>query len=173
MPIWVPTTQTWPEATAAAFHGDWFRTGDLAVRDPDGYFTIGGRINDRIRRAGENIAANEVEAVLDELPGLLESAALPVSDLLRGEEVMACLVQKLGEPETSPEEVIAHCVRNLAAYKIPRYLAFRTTPLPRTASGKIAKQLLRDEAPAHPSVVWDRMEVRWRPVRELLHSESS
>ena len=66
-----------PDATKAAFHGDWFRTGDLFRQDERGYFYIVGRVKDMIRRAGENIAAREVESVLCQLPEIAEAAAVP------------------------------------------------------------------------------------------------
>jgi Acyl-CoA synthetases (AMP-forming)/AMP-acid ligases II len=85
-----------PEATEAAFHGDWFRTGDLFRKDERGYLYIVGRLKDMVRRSGENIAARELEAVLNALPEVLESAVIPVPDDLRGEEVKACIVLKEG-----------------------------------------------------------------------------
>ena len=81
-----------PEATAAAFHGEWFRTGDLFRRDARGFFTIVGRIKDMIRRAGENISALEVEAVVCSIDEVAEAAALPVADAVRGEEVKIYVV---------------------------------------------------------------------------------
>ncbi|HEY8015588.1 MAG TPA: class I adenylate-forming enzyme family protein, partial [Dongiaceae bacterium] len=105
-----------PEATAAAFHGDWFRTGDLFRKDERGYLYIVGRLKDMVRRSGENIAARELEAVLNALPEVLESAVIPVPDDLRGEEVKACIVLKEGS-QPSPElldGLIAHCQRHLA-----------------------------------------------------------
>src|SRR5690606_13762345 len=76
-----------PEATANAFRDGWFRTGDLFRRDDAGYYYIVGRIKDMIRRAGENIAAHEVESVLLAFPEVAETAVVPVKDDIRGEEV--------------------------------------------------------------------------------------
>ena len=90
-----------PEATRAAFHGDWFRTGDLFRQDARGYFYIVGRIKDMIRRAGENISAREVEAVLKALPGVAEAAAVPVPDATRGEEVKIYVVLAAGRRRAS------------------------------------------------------------------------
>jgi acyl-CoA synthetase (AMP-forming)/AMP-acid ligase II len=133
-----------PEATKAAFHGEWFRTGDLFRQDEKGYFYIVGRVKEMIRRAGENISAREVEAVLCALPDIVEAAAVPVPDETRGEEVKACIVLQQGLTcETiPPERIIAHCEAGLARFKVPRYVTY-LSELPKTASGKIAKHLLK------------------------------
>jgi crotonobetaine/carnitine-CoA ligase len=153
-----------PEATAAAFHGEWFRTGDLFRMDERGYFYIVGRLKDMVRRNGENIAAREVEMVLNSLATVKESAVLGVPDEARGEEVKACLV--LRNDVTPTEEVldqlIEHCKRELAPFKVPRYFAFRDS-FPRTASQKIAKHILRAEAKDPRSGSYDRVENRWHP----------
>lgn len=153
-----------PEATAAAFHGDWFRTGDLATRDARGYFFIVGRMKDMIRRAGENIAANEVEAILASLPGIAEAAVVPVPDEMRGEEVKAYVVLQQGFTRQTlpPERIVAHCAANLASFKIPRYFEYRDVPLPRTASEKISKPTLVQEKTDLRAGTWDRVESRWR-----------
>ncbi len=153
-----------PEATAAAFHGEWFRTGDLAAMDERGYVYIKGRIKDMIRRAGENIAANEVEKVLTDIPGIAEAAAVPVPDALRGEEVKAYVVLADGHTpaDLPPERILAHCAANLAVFKVPRYLEYRAQPLPRTASGKIRKPDLVAGIADLRAGSWDRVEGRWR-----------
>lgn len=153
-----------PEATEAAFHGEWFRTGDLASMDERGYVYIVGRVKDMIRRAGENIAANEVESVLASLPGIAEAAAVPVPDDMRGEEVKAYVVLQQGYTRQNlpPDHILAHCTANLASFKIPRYIEYRDTPLPRTASEKIAKPSLIQEKPDLRVGAWDRVEARWR-----------
>lgn len=142
-----------PEANAAAFSGEWFRTGDLFTRDGAGYYTIQGRIKDSIRRSGENIAAREVEEVAAGLSGVLECAAVGVPDDLRGEEVKLCVVLQPGQSPTTitPQALIAHCAQRLAAFKVPRYLAYYEA-FPRTSSGKIAKLELAGLAPG----VYDR-----------------
>lgn len=152
-----------PEATAAAFHGDWFRTGDLAVQDEQGFVTIQGRIKEMIRRAGENISATEVEAALLAIPGIAEAAALPVPDALRGEEVKAYIV--LGDGHTvedlPPEQIIAHCSRRLAPFKVPRLIEYRTEPLPRSTSGKVRKpDLVAGKADLRAGS-WDRLAGSW------------
>jgi acyl-CoA synthetase (AMP-forming)/AMP-acid ligase II len=151
-----------PEATAAAFHGDWFRTGDLFRQDARGYFYIVGRVKEMIRRAGENISAGEVEAVLRGLPEIVEAAAVPVPDDTRGEEVKACVVLQPGATRETlpPDRIIAHCEANLARFKVPRYIEYRND-LPKTASEKIAKHLLQGVADPRAGC-FDRVEARWR-----------
>jgi crotonobetaine/carnitine-CoA ligase len=151
-----------PEATKAAFFGDWFRTGDLFRQDERGYFFIVGRVKDMIRRAGENISAREVESVLCALPEIAEAAAVPVQDATRGEEVKACIVLQPGltREAVSPERILSHCAEGLARFKVPRYIEY-VDDLPKTASGKIAKHLLKDAADPLAGC-FDRVEGRWR-----------
>lgn len=153
-----------PEATAAAFHGEWFRTGDLATQDKRGYIYIVGRIKDMIRRAGENVAAIEVEAVLASLPGIAEAAVVPVADDMRGEEIKAYIVLQPGHSRATlpPERIIGHCTANLASFKVPRYIQYRDAPLPRTASEKISKPTLLQEQKDLLADTWDRVEAHWR-----------
>jgi len=105
-----------PEATAQAFHGDWFRTGDLFRQDERGYFYIVGRVKEMIRRSGENIAAREVEQVILGLPTVAEAACIPVPDAHRGEEIKVLVVLQPGvaPDECTPQAVLAHCGANLA-----------------------------------------------------------
>jgi len=151
-----------PEATAAAFHAEWFRTGDLFRQDERGYFYIVGRIKEMIRRAGENISAREVEAVLREMPEIVEAAAVPVPDTTRGEEVKVFVVLQPGltREDVTPQRIVAHCEANLARFKVPRYVAYLEN-LPKTPSEKIAKHLLVGAAPA-AGQAYDRVEARWR-----------
>jgi len=153
-----------PAATAAAFHGDWFRSGDLARQDARGYVYIVGRAKDMIRRAGENISAFEVESVVAGLDGVAEVAALPVPDDMRGEEVKICVVLRDGltQQELPPDMIWDYCTTNLASFKIPRYIEYRSEPLPRTGSEKIAKTELLKEKPDQISDSWDRIESRLR-----------
>jgi len=150
-----------PDATAAAFHGDWFRTGDLFRQDERGYYYIVGRIKEMIRRAGENISAREVEAVLREMPDIVEAAAVPVPDATRGEEVKIFVVLRpgLGREDVPPQRIIAHCEARLARFKVPRYVAY-LDHLPKTPSEKIAKHLLVI-APHAAAGTYDRVEARW------------
>jgi crotonobetaine/carnitine-CoA ligase len=148
-----------PEATAAAFHGDWFRTGDLARQDANGFVWIIGRIKDMVRRAGENIAAAEVESVLNAIQGVAESCVVPVPDALRGEEVKAYLrlAEGVTPRDVPPEAVIAHCRRHLAPFKVPRYLAYRDADFPRSPGGtKVRKPALIAESADLTEGAWDR-----------------
>jgi crotonobetaine/carnitine-CoA ligase len=131
-------------ANADAFRGKWFRTGDLFRRDADGFYTVLGRIKDVIRRSGENVSAIEVESVLCTMPAVVEAAAIAVPDALRGEEVKVCLTLRpgLSPGDLPPAEILAFCRDRLARFKLPRYIAY-LSELPKTPSGKIAKQQLR------------------------------
>lgn len=129
-----------PEQTASAFEGDWFRTGDLVRRDGDGYYYFVSRKKDIIRRRGENIAAIEVEAVINRMPGVEESAALAAQAEL-GEEILAIVVPLPGRT-LAHEEIAAWCAAHLSAMKIPRYVALAAA-LPHTATHKIDKPALR------------------------------
>jgi acyl-CoA synthetase (AMP-forming)/AMP-acid ligase II len=150
-----------PEANASNFNGRWFRTGDLLTRDSDGYFRIVGRIKDMIRRAGENIAAQEVEACLREMPGVLEVSAIGVPDAKKGEEVKVYLLLEgiKSADDVSPEAVIDFCSSRLAKFKIPRFIEY-VKEFPRTASGKILKRELIAEGDLRARA-WDRLEARW------------
>ena len=131
-----------PDANAESFDGDWFRSGDLFVKDADGYHRIVGRLKEMIKRAGENISASEVEAAMREAPEISEAAAIAVPDELRREEVMVVLklADGFSESDFPPERLIEHSER-LAAFKRPRYLAF-ASEFPRTATNKISKSQL-------------------------------
>lgn len=131
-----------PDANAEAFDGHWFRTGDLFVKDADGYHRIVGRLKEMIKRAGENISASEVEVAMREAPEIAEAAAIAVPDDMRREEVM--VIVKLAEgvtPEDMPPAKIKAHAESLAAFKRPRYVAY-ATEFPRTATNKIAKSSL-------------------------------
>jgi malonyl-CoA/methylmalonyl-CoA synthetase len=126
------------DATRAAFADGWFRTGDLAVRSADGYYTLVGRRSDVIISGGFNIYPREIEEFLAEQPEIAEAAVMGVADRLRGEVPMAYVVARCAF-ETS--ELEARCRDAMASYKVPR--AFITVKkLPRNAMGKIQKHLL-------------------------------
>ena len=152
------------EATANAFHDGWFRTGDLFRRDERGFFYIVGRKKDMIRRAGENIAAHELESVLVALPEVAEAAVVPVKDETRGEEVKAYIVLQPGvERDKALARLIEHCQDNLAPFKVPRYYAFRGQ-FEKTASGKISKPALVTEAQDLRAGSFDRVSGAWVPA---------
>jgi acyl-CoA synthetase (AMP-forming)/AMP-acid ligase II len=151
-----------PDATSAAFHDDWFRTGDLFRQDERGYFYIVGRVKEMIRRAGENISASEVEAVLRGMPEIVEAAAVPVADATRGEEVKVFVVLQPGlkREDVPPQRIVSHCEASLAHFKVPRYVAYMDR-LPKTPSDKIAKHLLIGGSAASTET-YDRVEARWQ-----------
>jgi malonyl-CoA/methylmalonyl-CoA synthetase len=126
------------EATRAAFADGWFRTGDLAERAPDGYYTLSGRKSDLIISGGFNIYPREIEEFLEEQEEVAEAAVVGVSDAVRGEVPVAYIVCR--RPIGSIE-LAARCREKLASFKVPR--EFRTVDsLPRNAMGKIQKHLL-------------------------------
>jgi fatty-acyl-CoA synthase len=127
-------------ATSAADIGGWLRTGDLAVRHPDGYLEIRDRSKDIIISGGENIASIEVERVIDSHPAVLESAAVGISDEKWGQMPVAFVSLRAGADVTA-EEIITYVRERLAHFKAPRRVVFRQ--LPRTSTGKIQKNLLR------------------------------
>jgi fatty-acyl-CoA synthase len=134
-----------PEATRAAIDGaGWMHTGDLAVMRDDGYVSIVGRLKDIIIRGGENIAASEIEQVLHAHPKIREAYVIGVPDRHYGEELCAC-VRLLDRQVATPEELRQHCRRHLAVHKIPLYV-YVVSELPLTASGKVQKFRLREQA---------------------------
>ena len=134
-----------PEATAEAFQGGWFHSGDLAVRHPDGYIEVKDRAKDVIISGGENISSLEVEEVLYRHPKVLEAAVVAKPDEKWGETPCAFIALRDGA-ESSAEEIIAYCREQMAHFKQPRAVVFG--PLPKTSTGKIQKFVLRDRAKA-------------------------
>jgi fatty-acyl-CoA synthase len=135
-----------PEVTEAAFRGGWFHTGDLAVEHPDGYIEIKDRAKDIIISGGENISSIEVEIVLNRHPAVQMAAVVARPDEKWGETPCA-FVQLRPEAEApTAEEIIAYCRDNLPHFAAPRTVIFG--PLPTTATGKIQKYALRDQARA-------------------------
>jgi len=132
-----------PEATAAAFTADgWFRTGDLGLREPDGYFTLKGRARDLIITGGLNVYPPEVERILAEHPAVAASAVIGCPDPEWGERVTAVVALKAG-CQAASEEIVAFCRERLAAYKAPKEVCF-VEELPRNAMGKVQKGELRE-----------------------------
>ncbi len=132
-----------PAATTHAFRDGWFRTGDLAERAADGYFTLRGRAGDLIISGGFNIYPREVEEVLLEVPGVSEVVVVGVPDAVRGEVPVAYIVtaNSSGGTEVTDDLLRASCTRALASFKLPRAFV-RMPTLPRTALGKVQKHLL-------------------------------
>ncbi|MFG1822828.1 fatty acyl-CoA synthetase [Microbispora bryophytorum] len=131
-----------PEKTAEAFRGGWFHSGDLGVMDEEGYLTVVDRIKDMIKTGGENVASREVEEVVYEHPGVAEVAVVGVRHPSWIEAVVAIIVTKPGTAVTE-EELRAHVRARLAAFKVPKAVAF-VDALPKNPSGKILKRELRD-----------------------------
>ena len=131
-----------PEATQEAFRGGWFHTGDLAVQDPDGYIKIKDRSKDIIISGGENISSIEVEDVLYRHPAVLAAAVVAKPDARWGETPCAFVELKPGA-QVSAEDIVAHCKKHLAGFKIPRAVVFGE--LPKTSTGKIQKFELRKQ----------------------------
>jgi malonyl-CoA/methylmalonyl-CoA synthetase len=126
------------EATRAAFVDGYFRTGDLASRSPDGYYTLLGRRSDLIISGGFNIYPREIEEFLQEIEGVMEAAVVGVADRVRGEVPVAYIV---AAGELRMEDLDARCRAGLASFKVPRRF-IAVEKLPRTALGKIQKHLL-------------------------------
>jgi fatty-acyl-CoA synthase len=133
-----------PEATSAVFAGGWFHSGDLAVMHADGYMEIKDRSKDIIISGGENISSLEVEEVLHRHPDVMEAAVVARPDETWGETPCAFVTLKPDAGKVSGEDIIQWCRDNMAHYKCPRYVVF--APLPKTATGKIQKFVLRETA---------------------------
>ncbi|UFJ43268.1 AMP-binding protein [Brevibacillus humidisoli] len=134
-----------PEQTMKAIDSDgWLHTGDLATMDEEGYFRITGRLKDMIIRGGENIYPREIEEFLYSHPKILDVQVVGVPDEKYGEQVLACIKVKEGEVLTE-EEVKQYCEGKIARFKIPHYIQF-VSDYPMTASGKIQKYKLREQA---------------------------
>jgi fatty-acyl-CoA synthase len=131
-----------PDATSAAFAGGWFHTGDIGMRDEDGYLYIVDRLKDMIVSGGENIASSEVERVLYEHESIVEAAVVGRPDDRWGEVPVAYVVVS-SAVTTTPEELIEHCRRQLARFKVPKHVEL-VDALPRNPSGKVLKRELRN-----------------------------
>jgi len=134
-----------PEENAHAFTADgWFRTGDMGQLDADGYLSITGRIKELIIRGGEKIMPREVEAALQQYPGVQEAAVIGEPDGDRGEAVVAFVIP--GDPPPTPEALRDFCREQLAEFKVPRRITV-ARDLPRGPTGKLLKRALRDWKP--------------------------
>jgi long-chain acyl-CoA synthetase len=130
-----------PDETAAVMKDGWLLTGDIATFDEEGYFTIVDRKKDMIISGGNNIYPRDVDEVLFSHPKVLEACVIGVPDPYSGERIKAFVVLKPGERCSIPE-IIDYCKKNLAKYKVPKYVEF-VDGLPKTAIGKILRKELR------------------------------
>ena len=137
-----------PEATAKAVIDGWMHSGDIGEYDEDGYFRFIDRSKEMIISGGYNISPAEIEAVIAQIDGVVEVAVFSVPDDKFGETPGACVH---AAAHVTPEQVFAHCKTQLAGFKLPRYIVPHEEPLPRMASGKIAKRALADEFRDAPS----------------------
>ncbi|MCO8044013.1 acyl-CoA synthetase [Acinetobacter bohemicus] len=132
-----------PEATAEAFAGGWFHTGDLAVCQPDGYAKITDRSKDVIISGGENISSLEVEEVLYQHPAVLTAAVVAKPDP-RWQEVPCAFIELKQGSQVTEEEIINFCREHLARFKVPKDVVI--TEIPKTSTGKLQKFVLREWA---------------------------
>lgn len=132
-----------PEATEEAFSKDgWFRTGDIAIQDEDGFISIVDRAKDIVIRGGENISCLEVEAAISEHPDVLEVAVFGVPDDRLGEDIAAAITPKEGTSPT-PDDIRSFITEHLAKFKIPAHIFMQEDKLPRIAAGKVNKPEIR------------------------------
>jgi long-chain acyl-CoA synthetase len=131
------------EDSSIAFQNKFFRTGDIGYQDTAGYLYLVDRIKDMIITGGEKVFCSEVESVLYEIPVVLEATVFGIPDSRWGETVMACVALK-PHCAVSEQELVQFCRERLSPYKIPRRVEFFETELPKSASGKILKRVLRE-----------------------------
>ena len=135
-----------PEATAATIDAEgWLHTGDVAIIDADGHVTIVDRVKELIKYKGFQVAPAEVEAALLTHPGVADAAVIGIPDEEAGEVPRAFVVLKPGQ-KVSAEELTGHLSGRLATYKVVHDVVF-TDQIPKSASGKILRRLLRDQPP--------------------------
>jgi len=140
-----------PEKTVEAWQDLWFHTGDRVVRDPDGYFQFVDRMNDAIRRRGENVSSVAVEDVLNAHPHVVQAAVVPVPSELGDDEILAVITTDAADFD--PIVLLRFCETRLAYFAIPRYVRV-VDDFPLTANGKIRKQVLREIGV--DDATWDR-----------------
>uniref|UniRef100_A0A7C9EC21 4-coumarate--CoA ligase n=1 Tax=Opuntia streptacantha TaxID=393608 RepID=A0A7C9EC21_OPUST len=136
-------------ATKQAFKGGWFHSGDLAVKHPDDYIEVKDRLKDIIISGGENISTVEVETVLYGHPAILEAAVVARPDDHWGETPCAFVKLKNGH-EASEQEIVMFCRDRLPHFMVPKSVVF--DEIPKTATGKIQKFILREKAKAMGSL---------------------
>jgi carnitine-CoA ligase len=151
-----------PAATGSALKDGWLRTGDLGYADGEGFFYFAGRKKDSLRRRGENISAWEVERVLNEHPAVAESAVIGVENEIADQDLKAFLRLKPGE-RLDAVELVKWCEPRMAAFQIPRFVAF-IDEFPKTPTERIRKELLSRSTDG----CFDREDRRQRPARDRL-----
>lgn len=152
-----------PDKTAEVMEDGWLHTGDLVYKDEYGYFHWVGRIKDMVRRGGENISSAEVEGTIIEHPGVQSAAVVAVPDELRGEEVKVYVILRSGETPDSvtPRMIVDFAAKKLAAFKLPRYVAY-VDEFPLTPSERVAKhELIRGQADLRANS-FDLLDGIWR-----------
>ena len=137
-----------PATAGAFFPGGWLRSGDIGLRDSDGFFFVTGRIKELIIKGGENVAPREIDEVLLRHPAVMDAAAVGVPDKHYGQEVMACVILRAGAA-CSEAELKAFCVEHLGRYKTPKVIRF-VDELPRGPSGKVQRLKLLELLNAAP-----------------------
>jgi long-chain acyl-CoA synthetase len=135
--------------TDVFFPGGWFRTGDIGVMDPDGFFRIVDRKKDMIKVSGFNVFPSEVENVISSFSKVKEVAAIGIPDEKSGEAIKIYVVKK--DPSLTEQEIKDYCRENLTNYKVPKYIAFRDD-LPKSNVGKILRRVLKEEYDAVETV---------------------
>jgi fatty-acyl-CoA synthase len=143
-----------PEATAETIVDGWLHSGDLGTLDATGNLRMVDRLKDLIISGGLNISPTEIENVIDELEQVIEVAVIPADDEKFG-ETPAAIVRL--HAEVDPRQIIEHCDARLADFKVPRYVIVADEPLPRMASGKLAKRIIREQ---HPDIAGAHAKVR-------------
>ncbi|MGV0739725.1 AMP-binding protein [Mycobacterium syngnathidarum] len=144
-PLVTPGYWNDPHTTAAAIRDGWLHSGDVGVSDPEGRITFVDRLKDIIISGGINISPIELEQTIAKLDGVVEVSVIAVHDERWGETPAAVVVVSGGRDVVDEATITAHCADVLSDYKVPRYVALRSEPLPRQPSGKIDKQSVREQ----------------------------
>jgi crotonobetaine/carnitine-CoA ligase len=153
-----------PQKTAETIRDGWLYTGDAGYRDEDDCLWFSDRIKDMVKPKGENVSSAEVEATIASHPKVADVGIIGVMDDVTGEEIKASVLLRAGDTAETvkPEEIIAWCQERLAAFKVPRFIEYRTKPLPRGIGGaKILKRELKKEKANPIAGCYDRREGRW------------
>jgi long-chain acyl-CoA synthetase len=131
-----------PRETAEILRDGWYWTGDLGYRDAHANIFLVDRAKDMIVTGGENVYCAEVESALYDHPDVLEAVVFGVPDDRWGEATHAVVIPR--HPGLSSDELIAHCRKRIAGFKVPKVIEIRAQPLPKSAAGKVLKRTLRD-----------------------------